>query len=138
MRTVSYVLLWIEATVLLIPTFFGLIMGVKVLAAALSGQLKTSEISLGLMLLCMLALLILGWYMLFQRLANGPLALRTVSPLCWLAAASGALLSIVGFILLRTQSLFAFFSLAIWGIPTFAHLALETWVWPPNNRWRGP
>jgi hypothetical protein len=139
MRTLSHVLLCIEATVLIIPTLFGLIMGINVLVAALSGKLTTADLTLLLMLLCMLALLVLGWYVLFQRLVNGPLALRNLPPACWIAAAGGAVLSIVGYLLQVqvTQSRFAFFSLAIFGVPTFIHLTLETWVWPPNNRSSG-
>jgi hypothetical protein len=138
MRTVSYALLWVEAAILTIPTLFGLLMGVNVLTAALVGKLHSEEALLGLMLLCMLGLLVVGWYMLLERLINGPLALRNVSRLWWFAASIGAVLSVVGYLLLRTQSLFAGFSMAIYGVPTFVHLGLETWVWPPNSRWRVP
>jgi hypothetical protein len=133
MRTVSYVLLCIQAAILLIPTFFGLVMGVNALTTTLAGKLQSADVLPGLMYLCMLGLLIVGWYMLSQRLFNGPYALRKVSLLWWLAAGLGALLSLIGCILLPTQSLFASFSMAVYGVPTFVHLALETWVWPPNN-----
>jgi hypothetical protein len=133
MRTVSYVLLCVEAAILTVPTVFGLIMGLKVLVATLAGELRSAEIPLGIMLLCMLGLLIVGWYMLTQRLFDGPLALRKVSRLWRLAAGLGALVSVTGFILLRTESKFAMFSMAIYGVPTFVHLALETWVWPPSH-----
>jgi hypothetical protein len=133
MRTVSYVLLWVEAAILTVPTLFGLIMGIKVLAATVAGEMHSTDVSLGLMLLCMLGLQIVGWYMLSQRLFDGPLALRKVSRLWWLAASIGVLLSVTGFILLRTESKFAMFSMAIYGLPTFVHLALETWVWPPSQ-----
>ncbi len=138
MRTVSYVLLCVEAVVLAIPTLFGLIMGIKLLAAAMTGGLPSDDIPLGMMFLCMLGLLVVGWHMLCQRLANGPLALRAVSRLWWVAAGLGGIVAVCGYALLRTDSRLAMFSMAIYGVPTLIHLALETWVWPPKQRLERP
>jgi hypothetical protein len=136
MRTLSYALLWVEAVILVVPTLGGLIMGMKGLAAALTGSIPFDQVPLGLILLCLLGLLVVGWYLLSQRLTNGPLALRKVSRSWWIAAGVGALLSVAGFTLMvaGSDSRFVMFSMALYGIPTLLHLTLETWVWPPGAR----
>ena len=133
-------LLWVEAAILAVPTLAGLVIGVKALGAALTGSVPLDQVPLGLMLLCMLGLLVVGWYLLSQRLANGPLALRNVSRFWWIAAGAGALLSVAGYTLMimGSESRFVMFSMAIYGIPTLLHLTLETWVWPPDKRMERP
>jgi hypothetical protein len=129
-------LLCIEAVILGVVTFFCFIMSLNVLSAALTGSLGPADLPLALMFFCMLGLLMVGWYMLSRRLFYGPLALRKVSRLWWLAATFGVLLGIIGFVFMFTNAKVAMFSMAMWGVPTFVHLALETWVWPPASNER--
>jgi hypothetical protein len=131
MRKASRYLLVAEATLLSVPTAFGLIFLYEYFASAVTSTSGTASLSFTAAAVLVLLGLSSFWRLLVSYLAKGAPAARRVSRAWWLIAALMAVISVLAFFAGShfRGAPWLVVGLGILFLPTYAHLTAEVWMW---------
>lgn len=133
MRRLSFVLLTIEAILLVFPTLLGAVLLVGTSGLAWKGVLDGSGIPDALIWIALLLSLIAAWWLLLAYFYAGPQGARRVPVSIWVFAGLVALLASLEFTVGGEHSPLQGFAVGALFVPTFLHLVGEVWVWRPNT-----
>jgi len=140
-RRVSFVLLSIEAIILVFPTFLGAMLLLGASGQALSGGNLLDVLAW----LGMLMALVSAWWLLLAYFYGGSQAARRVPQAVWLFAALIALFALLDVAGIASSTVMPL-APAILFVPTFVHLSIEVWglpgmqekaAEPRGRRWLG-
>jgi hypothetical protein len=132
-RRLSFVLLRIEAILLVFPTVLG---GTVLLGTAelmWRGLWNRGEVVEALMWALMLLGMVAEWWLLLRYFYAGQRAAREVPAAIWIFAALIALLSLIGFATESDDSPLKFLSAGMLFVPTLVHLSAEVWLMRPED-----
>jgi hypothetical protein len=127
-RHLSYVLLTVEAIILVFPTFLGamvLYAGAFSVWADLWTQGRVFD---AFAWTVMFLSLVAAWWLLLTYFCAGQQAAREVPAAVWIFAALISILSSIGFASESDSSVFKAFIPGFLFVPTFIHLSLEVWI----------
>lgn len=130
-RRLSFILLRIEAIILVFPSVLG---GIVLLATAelmWRGLWTRGEVVEALMWMLMLLGLVAAWWLLLRYFYAGQRAARDAPVAVWIFAALIALLSLIGFASDNEDSPLKFLSSGMLFLPTLVHLSGEVWLMRP-------
>ena len=128
MRRISFVLLLLEAAVLLYPSFLGLLLVVSALIPLATGSVSWPHVGDAAAAAMVLAGLCVGWTLLATRILRGIEAARALPRALWIVAAILAVLACVSFVVRFSDSPMQLLALGICFVPTFGHLLLDVWL----------
>ena len=126
MRSVSHILLTLEAIVLVFLTVLAALVLVGGSGLVWMSAWNDHQYLDALMWTIMFLSLVAAWWLLLAYFYQGHRGARRVPAAIWVFAGIIALLALWGAAVSGPSP-------AILFVPTFVHLAAEVWVWPPNT-----
>jgi hypothetical protein len=132
-RRLSFVLLTIEAVVLVFPTLLGVVLLVGTSSLAWKGVWDGSGLFDALIWIALLFSLVAAWWLLLAYFYTGPQGARRVPAPVWVFAGLVALLASLEFSVGGEDSPLQGLAVGVLFVPTFLHLVGEVWVWRSNT-----
>lgn len=127
MRRLSFVLLNIQAIVLVFPTLLG-----AMFLVGTSGHVwKDGHIVDPLIWILMLLSLVAAWWLILTYLYAGQQAARRIPVAVWLFSALVLLVALLEVVVGFGNSPLQIFAPGVFFVPTFAHLSGEVWLRRP-------
>ena len=132
MRRLSFVLLSIEAIVLVFPTLLGVLFLVGTSGLAWQGAWSGAAISEALIWIVLLFALVAAWWLLLAYFYTGPDGAARVPLPIWIFAGLVAVLASLEVVAGGEGSPLFGLEAGVIFVPTFLHLVAEVWVWRPG------
>jgi hypothetical protein len=132
MRRLSFVLLTMEAIILVFPTLLCAVFLISGAASVWYDVFTAGQVLGALMWTTMLLSLAAAWWLLLTYFFEGQMATREVPAAVWVFAALIAMLALVGFTFASDVPPLEGFSPGILFVPTFVHLSVEVWFTRPD------
>jgi len=127
-RRISFVLLLLEAAVLIYPSFIGLLLVLSAFVPLATNSISSAQLGEAAIAAIALAGLLIGWTLLATRLVRGIEPARSLPRALWVVAVALAVLACVGFMLRLSDSPLQMLGLGIYFVPTFLHLVMDVWL----------
>jgi hypothetical protein len=132
-RRLSFVLLNIEAIVLVFPTVWGAVFLVGSSGLVWEGVWTGGDILGALVWVALVFSLVAAWWLLLAYFYRGSEGASRVPAPIWIVAGLVALLASFECAVGGEESPLQVLAVGVIFVPTFLHLVGEVWVWRPNK-----